>query len=83
MPERATPGLHCRELGVQVSLLAYRLLGGGPNNPTLQPYSNPWKHQPGNKANMFSYTGPRHVRVAGVWDEQARSSSLALHHARL
>ena len=26
-----------RELGVQVSLLAYRLLGGGVSNPTLQP----------------------------------------------
>ena len=58
-----------RELGVQVSLLAYRLLGGGVNNPTLQPYSNPWKHQPGNKANMFSYKGPRNVLVAGLWDE--------------
>ncbi|KAL1529773.1 hypothetical protein AB1Y20_000708 [Prymnesium parvum] len=59
-----------RELGVQVSLLAFRLLGGGPNNPTLQPFSNPWKHKPGDKANMFSYKGPRNVRVAGLWDEQ-------------
>jgi len=60
-----------RELGVQVSLLAYRLLGGGTCNPKLQPYSHSSKYQPGNRANMFTYGGPRRVRVAGVWDEQA------------
>ena len=44
-----------RELGVQVSLLAYRLLGGGVNNPTLQPYSSPWKHRPGTvRARFFT-----------------------------
>ncbi len=59
-----------RELGVQVSLLAYRLLGGGKSNPVLQPFSNPLNHAPGNEANMFTYQGPRGVRVAGVWDEQ-------------
>ena len=58
-----------RELGVQVSLLAYRLLGGGVTNPKLQPYSHRSNFQPGGKANMFSYQGPRDVRVAGLWDE--------------
>jgi len=59
-----------RELGVQVSMLAYRLLGGGLGNPTLQPFSHPSRHQPGNAANMFTYRGPRDVRVAGVWDDE-------------
>ena len=54
-----------------MSLLAYRLLGGGPSNPSLQPFSTPLGYGPGSKANMFSYAGPRHVRVAGLWDEQA------------
>ena len=61
-----------RELGVQVSLLAYRLLGGSPSNPTLQPYAHASRYQPGNVANMFTYTGPRRVKVAGLWDEQVR-----------
>lgn len=60
-----------RELGVQVSMIAYRLLGGGATNPTLQPYTHPSRFQPGGKANMFSYSGPRHVKVFGLWDEQA------------
>ena len=60
-----------RELGVQVSMLCYRLLGGGNTNPTLQPYNHPSRYQPGGKANMFSYVGPRHVKVAGLWDEQS------------
>lgn len=60
-----------RELGVQVSLLIYRLFGGGTGNPTLQPFSHPSRYQPGNNANMFTYKGPRRVKVAGVWDEQA------------
>jgi hypothetical protein len=61
-----------RELGVQVSLLAYRLLGGSPTNPTLQPFAHASKYLPGNAANMFTYTGPRRVKVAGLWDEQVR-----------
>ena len=60
-----------RELGVQVSMLCYRLLGGGRTNPTLQPYNHPSRYQPGGKANMFSFAGPRHVKVAGLWDEQS------------
>ncbi len=60
-----------RELGVQVSMVCYRLLGGGTTNPTLQPYNHPSRFQPGGKANMFSYKGPRHVKVAGLWDEQS------------
>lgn len=58
-----------RELGVQVSMLCYRLLGGGTSNPTLQPYAHPSRYQFGAKANMFSYKGPRHVKIAGLWDE--------------
>lgn len=60
-----------RELGVQISLLCYRLFGGSPGNPTLQPFSHPTRYQPGNAANMLRYTGPRRVRIAGLWDEQA------------
>ena len=58
-----------RELGVQVSMLCYRLLGGGTTNPSLQPYTHPSRFVPGGKANMFSYQGPRHVKIAGLWDE--------------
>lgn len=60
-----------RELGVQVSMLCYRLLGGGTSNPTLQPYADLSRYQFGAKANMFSYKGPRHVKIAGLWDENA------------
>ena len=60
-----------RELGVQVSMLCYRLLGGGATNPALQPYRDPSRYAFGSKANMFSYQGPRHVTVAGLWDENA------------
>ena len=67
-----------RELGVQVSLLAYRILGGGPTNPTLQPYSHPSRYSPGGRANMFSYQGPRKVKVAGVWDEQGLYAAVEL-----
>jgi hypothetical protein len=56
---------------------AYRLLGGGNTNPTLQPYNHPSRYQPGGKANMFSYKGPRHVKVAGLWDEQTSQEGCA------
>ena len=76
--EMQTPALlivvPTRELGVQTSLLAYRLLGGGESNPTIQPYAHPSRYRPGAKANMFNYDGLRHVRVAGLWDEQVRPS---------
>ena len=49
----------------------YRLLGGGNTNPTIKPYTHPSRFSPGGKSNMFSYKGPRHVKVAGIWDEQA------------
>jgi superfamily II DNA/RNA helicase len=58
-----------RDLGVQVALLAFKLLGGavGPRVP-------------GAADNLFSYTGPRGVKVAGVLDEgeaeRARESGL-------
>ena len=75
--EMQTPSLlivvPTRELGVQTSLTAYRLLGGGESNPTIQPYAHPSRYRPGAKANMFNYDGPRHVRVAGLWDEQTLS----------
>lgn len=66
-----------RELGVQVSMLCYRLLGGGTTNPTLQPYSHPSRYVAGGKANMFSYQGPRNVKVAGLWDEQGLTAGAA------
>merc|ERR1712176_1398931 len=47
-----------RELGVQVVMLAYRLLGGSVNKGT-----------PGNRANMFRYSGPRGLHPYGVFDE--------------
>jgi hypothetical protein len=65
------------QLGVQVSMLCYRLLGGGTTNPTLQPYTYPSRYAPGGKANMFSYKGPRHVKVAGLWDEQGLTAGSA------
>jgi hypothetical protein len=70
-----------RELGVQVSLLAYRLLGGSENNPTIQPYGHtPFRDlkarfKPGDRSNMFTYTGPRQVKVAGVWDAETLYAS--------
>ena len=39
-----------RELGVQVSMLCYRLLGGGSTNPVLQPYNDPRRFVPGGNA---------------------------------
>ena len=51
-------------MSLQVSLLAYRLLGGSAGNPTLQPFSHPSRYQPGNAANMFTYSGPRRVKAA-------------------
>ena len=47
-----------RDLGVQVALLAYRLLGGSMN-----------RGQPGAADNMFAYSGPKSARVRGVLDE--------------
>lgn len=46
-----------RDLGVQHVMLAWRLLGG-----------NISRRAPGDKANMFSYTGPRGVIVRGLFD---------------
>lgn len=47
-----------RDLGVQIALLIYRLFGGS-INPGV----------PGNDANMFTYSGPRGIRVRGVLDK--------------
>ena len=37
--------------------------------PCSRRYAHPSRYQPGGKANMFTYTGPRNLRVAGLWDE--------------
>lgn len=49
-----------RELGVQITLLAYRLLGGSINNGS----------KPGEKATIFTYKGPSGVNVRGILDKQ-------------
>lgn len=55
-----------RDLGVQHVMLAWRLLGGNISRRT-----------PGDRANMFSYTGPRGVLVRGIFDAQdARRAAL-------
>lgn len=48
-----------RELGVQICMLAYRLFGGSVNAGI-----------PGESANMFTYTGPRGIRVRGCLDKE-------------
>jgi hypothetical protein len=48
-----------RELGRQLALLIYRLLGGSVANGL-----------PGDRANMFTYTGPRNVKVKGCLDKE-------------
>lgn len=131
-----------RELGVQVSMLAYQLCGGN-RNPVIQPFAHPRRFEPGAMTNMFKcappspsalpcpclpacraacagpawvpcssaprrstgalpperarpgpaphtlapgalprllararYTGPRHVKIAGVWDKDSLNSSM-------
>ena len=46
-----------RELGIQHVMLAWRLLGG-----------NVSRRMPGDRANMFSYSGPQGVLVRGLFD---------------
>ena len=41
-----------RELGVQIVMLIYKLFGGAVN-----------RQVPGDAANMFTYTGPRGLKV--------------------
>ena len=41
-----------RELGVQIVMLIYKLFGGSVNSQV-----------PGDAANMFTYTGPRGLKV--------------------
>eukprot|EP00854_Cymbomonas_tetramitiformis_P002767 gene2767-3548_t len=48
-----------RELGAQIALLSWRMLGG-----------NLSSKNPGDEANMFTYQGPRDVRVVGILDEK-------------
>ncbi|GAX72763.1 hypothetical protein CEUSTIGMA_g219.t1 [Chlamydomonas eustigma] len=47
------------ELGVQICLLAYRLFGGSLS-----------QGQPGNEANMFTYTGPKGIQVRGLLNKE-------------
>ena len=47
-----------RELGVQIAMLVYRLFGGSVNSGI-----------PGNDANMYTYQGPRGIRVRGCLDK--------------
>jgi len=65
-----------RELGVQVSTLCYMLLGGSRNNPRIQPERTMPQYEPGSKTNMFTYKGPRRVKVVGVWDDEALNTSM-------
>ena len=48
-----------RELGAQMALLLYRLLGGSTVSAA-----------PGSKLNMFKYNGPKNVRVIGLLSER-------------
>ncbi|DBA85379.1 TPA: hypothetical protein ACH3X2_006058 [Trebouxia sp. C0005] len=48
-----------RELGVQIVMLIYKLYGGAVNSQV-----------PGDAANMFTYTGPRGLKVKGVLDQE-------------
>lgn len=48
-----------RELGVQIVMLIYKLFGGAVNSQV-----------PGDAANMFTYTGPRGLKVKGVLDKE-------------
>ena len=45
-----------RELGVQICLLIYKLFGGSLSS-----------RLPGDQANMFTYTGPRGLKVGAGW----------------
>lgn len=48
-----------RELGVQIVMLIYKLYGGAVNTQV-----------PGDAANMFTYKGPRGLKVKGVLDQE-------------
>lgn len=45
-----------RELGVQIAMIIFRLFGGSVASDGI----------PGNKSNMFRYTGPRGLRIKGL-----------------
>ncbi|KAK9856421.1 hypothetical protein WJX84_004394, partial [Apatococcus fuscideae] len=48
-----------RELGVQIVMLIYKLLGGTTS-----------ARQPGDPANMFQYIGPKGIKVRGILDKE-------------
>ena len=54
------------------------LVGGSRNNPKFMPERIPVQYKPGSKTNMFSYKGPRRVKVVGVWDDEALNASMPI-----
>jgi superfamily II DNA/RNA helicase len=59
-----------RELGVQIAMLLYRLVGGSIKRTSTQMDSG--------KANMFKYKGPKGVKIGCVLDEDESSFGLKL-----
>jgi len=54
------------------------LVGGSRNNPKFMPERILQGNTPGSKTNMFSYKGPRRVKVVGVWDDEALNTSMPI-----
>lgn len=59
-----------RELGVQIAMLLYQLVGGSIKRTSTQMDSG--------KANMFKYKGPKGVKIACVLDQDESSFGLKL-----
>jgi len=60
-----------RELTIQTVMLAFRLMGGSVNAGV-----------PGNQDNMFNYTGPQGVKVAGVFEEDHTTREVGWRHLK-
>mmetsp|Transcript_6485 Transcript_6485/g.13778 ORF Transcript_6485/g.13778 Transcript_6485/m.13778 type:complete len:800 (+) Transcript_6485:188-2587(+) len=58
-----------RELGIQIAMLLYELVGGSVNKDPTETKG---------KANMFKYKGPKGIRVGCVLDEEEASFGLKL-----
>lgn len=50
------------ELGAQVALAAYRLFGGSITSPA--------QARPGDDSNMYTYTGPKAIKVRGILNKE-------------
>jgi len=61
-----------RELGVQIALNLFELVGGNTRRTKTELYD------PGNSANMFKYKGPRGVKIGCVLDEAEAEDGLKL-----